>query len=143
MTEQAATPAPIPALGISISVNLSAQHAITLQTHIASDVAAAEINLMTDKMASVADRLIARYKLGDMRKNLELHQRMVERATRDLNDLDARNRALHETSKKKGDLQLTNAQMADRNNAVKSIERFKEEIEKIQIEIRAAEKEAT
>lgn len=143
MTEQAASKSTAPALGISVSVNLSERHAITMQTHVDSEASAEQINTMVDKIAGVSDRLIARYSLVALRKNLEVHETMVRRAKQDLMDLDARHQKDFVTSGKKGGLNLTNAQAADRNNSMKSIERFELEIEKIKAEIRDAEKEAT
>lgn len=131
------------ALGISLSVNLSSSHALVMQTHVEADCALTDLNALVDKLTRVCDRQAAKYKLDDMRKNLKLHETTMARAVGDLNDLDARFRAEHTARKHHGEFKLNDRQTADRSNTVKSIERFKEEIAKIKLEIEAAEKEAT
>jgi len=139
MTEAVQQPAP--ALGVSLSVNLSATHALVMQTHVPADCSNPELDSLLDRMTRAADRQSAKYKLVDLRKGLELHETTLDRAVRDLNDLDARHRADYDKRGKAGDFRLDARQAADRENTLKSIQRFKEEIAKLKLEIENAEKE--
>ena len=129
------------AVGISISVNLSNNHAITMQTHVAAD--ATNKNDVVDELTAIADRLIARYSLEAMRKQLTLLKDQLKNLVGNLARVDAQHQNAWKATGKKGEFKLTNQQQAERNNIVETEKRFREQIAALTIEIEETERKAT
>lgn len=133
VTEQA------PALGISISVNLSQHHAITLQSHVANDE---DPTWLVDKMTRQADRLIARYRIRDLKKNIEMNRNQVKNLVTDLARIDAIHKTQFDQSGRRGEYKLNSKQEAERNNALVTREKFEKLIADLEKELAEVEKEA-
>lgn len=139
MTDAALKEIPVPVLGISISVNLSQLHAITLQTHVAQDE---DPTKAIDGMTRQADRLIARYRLKDLRKNLKLNETQLKHQIGDVARIDAMHVNDFRRSSKKGEFKLTSQQEAQKNTALVTRSRFEELIADLKTEIAEVEAEA-
>lgn len=60
----------VPALGMSIQVDLGAGRVATLQTFVPSDMSLPEVNRMLDKMTAAGDRQRAHYMLEELNRDL-------------------------------------------------------------------------
>lgn len=141
MTEAAQTkPIDVPSLGISMSVNLSKDHAITMQSFVSRDDD--DPRTLIDKMARQADRLIARYRLKDLRKQLSMNQMQLKNMIGDLARIDAAHVSEFENSGRRGDFRRSPKQEGERNNALVTRERFEQVITDLVSQIAETEKEA-
>lgn len=130
----------VPALGISMSINISQHHAITLQSFVDRDDGDAKA--LIDNMAKQADRLIARYRLKDLRKNLALNETQLKHLVEDLGRIDAAHLNQFEVGGKRGPFQRNAKQEGERNNALVTRKRFEELIAQLKADIAEVEKEA-
>ena len=132
----------VTALGLSVSVNLSEKHAITMQTHCDQAASAEHIDALLDKMVGRADRLVSRYRVRELRKQLAMQEMQFKHMVEDLARIDAAHANAWKASNKKGPFQRSNQQEAERNNAIMTRQRFEEVIAKLKVEIADLEKEA-
>ena len=65
----------VPALGMSIQVDLGLGRVATLQTFVPSDASQVEVNRMLDKMTRAGDRQRAHYRLEELHRDLLEEQR--------------------------------------------------------------------
>lgn len=129
------------AVAFSLSVNLSDKHAITMQTHTAAD--ATNKNDVVDELTSIADRLIARYSLKAMRKNLTLQETQLKNLIANIGRIDAAHRTAYDATGKRGEFKLSKHQQQERDNAIETRKRFEELIDATKKEIAETEKEAS
>lgn len=145
MTEEAANlekPVNVPAIAITLQMQLGEGRSMILQTHADSEAPEAVIDAFLDKLTKRIDRQYAKYSLKGLRRQLELHEKTLTRATKDIADRDQGARDAYKASGHRGEMKLSVKDQTDRANAMKSLDRFKEEIVKINIEIAEAEREA-
>lgn len=128
------------AVGISISVNLSNNHAITMQTHVAAD--ATSKNAVVDELTGIADRLIAKYSLEALRKQLSLLTDQLKNLIGNVARIDAAHRNAYEKAGKRKPFELSAKQEMERNNALETEKRFREQIIALRSEIRETETRA-
>lgn len=129
----------VPALGFSYSVTLDDKRSIVLQTHIPIDATVGALNEILDKMRQATERQAAHFRIVDLKRSLHMQQKQHRRVTEDLANIDTQQQAAFIASGKKGQFRLTNEQENHRRNVLVTQQRFVEEVEEIQREIRAAE----
>jgi chromosome segregation ATPase len=81
--------APAPALGYSILANLGDEKQLTVQCFVDSEEPLESIHRKLDRAMAVVDRQKARYKIKDLRKELEQTEDGLARLEEDLNRLEA------------------------------------------------------
>lgn len=128
-----------PALGISLQLQLDERRQVVFQTHVAQDMGEQAINALLDKLARVADRQEARYRLGPLKKQLEANETIIERATGDLARVDERNRAEWSRQQKRGDPRLSAKDTQDKANIEISVKRLQQDSDRLKIEIKECE----
>lgn len=140
---EAAQTKPVEAsIGISISVNLGKNHAITLQSYVARDDE--DPKPLIDKMVRQADRLIARYEAKELRRNLELNEVQLKSLVGDVARIDAQHVAEWERNKgdRRGDFKPSPKQQAEKTNVLTTKSKFEAEIARLKKHVEELEKEA-
>ena len=99
----------VPAIGVSIQVDLGAGRVAALQTHVAGDCTLRDLNFALDKMTSAGDRQRAHYQLEELRRDLGKVEKEQSQHQEDLDRLDRE----HEAAQKK--------RLADAEAAVKAL----------------------
>lgn len=79
----------VAALGFSIQVDLGAGRVATMQTFIPNDMPLSALNSMLDKMTAAGDRQRAHYKIEELRRSLEMEQKLYSDAEEDVARLDS------------------------------------------------------
>lgn len=129
----------VPALGLSLQVQLSPKCTLVFQSHVD---AIESPNALLDRMVNAADRLAARYELKEKRVLLEQNEVGLRHMVEDLNRIHARNRAAHDASGKRGDYKPTNAEKTDLEKINIGKERTQQRIDAMKLEIAQLEKDA-
>ena len=80
--------AKVPALGMSLQVDLGAGRVCTLQTFVSSDCSVVELNQMLDKMTAAGARQRSSYKIEELERDLEKLQREHDQQVEDLAKVD-------------------------------------------------------
>lgn len=78
----------VPALGMSIQVDLGAGRVCTLQTFVSSDCKQVELNQMLDKLTSAGARQRAAYKIEELERDIEKLQKEHDQQVEDVAKLD-------------------------------------------------------
>ena len=136
------------ATAITLSVALAEGRSLVLQTYLGRDQPLEDYHRLLDALGMAADRQQARYKLENLRANLELHEKQLKHSKEDLPRVEAethkRAQEAWKASGKKGDYKLTTQETqqlaAHKNNFAINTKRFEEEIAKLKVEIAACEK---
>ena len=78
-----------PVIGISLNAQFAGGRTVVFQTHVPQDVTVDGINVILDKLNSVADRAEAYYAQEQARRQLEVEQKAVANMQRRLSEIDA------------------------------------------------------
>jgi hypothetical protein len=133
-------PTEAPALGISLLTQLDDKHALTMQTHMASDCSPAELNAMLDKISAAVDRQALAYRLPGLLRDNAQRKAFLERAAADVDAIDARRREEWVAKNRRGAFKLTPQHKAERDQVMTNIARNKEDFERDKAEIERIEK---
>lgn len=78
----------IPAIGISVQIELKPGHGIVYQAYVKRDTDRAEIDALLDKLTGAADRISKRYQIEPLEKAIEIEQRRLDQASKATAKLD-------------------------------------------------------
>lgn len=92
----------LPAVGVSVTMNLGDNRQIVLQTFFPQEAPLAEKNKVADMLLRVGDRQKARYEIVDLRKELDQHITALARFEDDLASVEER----HEKEVAKKNIEL-------------------------------------
>ena len=128
-----------PALGFSIQIQIDPSRQIVAQTHLDRDASLEEINDLFDKVMMASDRQAARYKLEELHKHFAEHEEGYDRLVKNLELVDQQAQSAWETGKRRGPVQLSAKERADRANAEANVKHWQAVKERIIKEIDACE----
>lgn len=143
------SPIDVPAIGISVQHAVDETRQLVFQCHVGADQSNKLINELVDRLFRASNRQSAIVRLPAARALLENYTTMQKRMAEDLVRLDAEAKIAYENletayraSGRKGEVKLSAQQQAhknknenDRNNAVTTIERVRQDIAKTETEI--------
>ena len=82
-----------PVIGLSLNAQFAGGRTVVFQTHVPQDVTVDGLNVILDKLNSVADRAEAYYAQEQARRHLEVEEKAVANMTRRLADVEDNIRA--------------------------------------------------
>lgn len=131
------TPAPAaPALGFSITSNITDRSQIVVQSFVPLDASDSEINAVLDKVMKALDRQRAKYLVDDFRLKLTMEENSLASQRRVLEDRVAQLANLkntyqqeHETSGRRSAFKLDERQKANVDRVQTDIENMKKTVE--------------
>ena len=129
-----------PALGFSIQIQIDPSRQIVAQTHLDRGASVEEINDLFDKVMMASDRQAARYKTEELRKHLAEHEEGYDRLIANLELVDQQAQTQWETGKRRGPVQLSAKERADRANAEANVKHWQAVKERILKEIEDCER---
>lgn len=130
-------PEPAVALGISYNVQIDAKRSLVFQTHVPQGIAVRNLHHLTDALASIGDRQIAKQDMIELQKQLDQHETALARFIKDLATVDEKTKQDWDLSQRKGEIKLSSSDAATRNTLLTSQARYREEIVKIKAEMAA------
>lgn len=132
MTEDAAK---VPAIGISLNVQIDNKRTLCLQSHCDATASASELNDLLDKIGTAADRQQAKYELEGLEFQLAQNRKLYPRAVEDFAVVQERHDKDWARRNRRGAVELTPQQEQEKRNAENLISRIKGEIEALEIRI--------
>lgn len=129
----------LPAIGVSLQVVLDQSRTLVLQTHVAREDQAV-INGVLDQLTRASDRQEAKYMVEKVKRLLRQAERNYIDTENGIERRSADARAEWEAGNRAGEFTLTGAAAVDVNNSLKSLARFREEMDAHRAEIDRLEK---
>lgn len=137
-----------PAIGLTVNHAVAENRSIVAQTFVPFDCAQAELDAALDKIFKASERQVARVRLPQAKADLDRLQRAYERASEDLERLDAEHNASQALYAKQAiergrrdpvkgaqALAFEARNKADRDNTVTSLKRGRQDIDRLTEEI--------
>ena len=127
------------ACAVTVQVQIDVGRSIVLQTYLPRDAEVKVYHDTLDKLGKAIDRQQAKYQLDGFKANLELHERTLKNLLDDFKAIDGRAEAAWQQRQKKGPMQLSPNEAAQKTTAATNIKRYRDEITKIEAEIAKCE----
>lgn len=125
------TPAPAaPALGFSITSNITDRSQIVVQSFVPLDATDDDINKVLDKVMLAVDRQRAKYQIKDFRLKLDMEEASLADQRNKVADLQNAYLNEHTASGRRGDYKPTVNQRVAVDNARKTIEAMTHNVER-------------
>ena len=134
MTEQTK-----PAIGISLQIQLDQRRQLVFQSHVDQEQPEA-LDKLLDRLTKAGDRQDAKYHVEAVKRLLRQAERNAVDTQNAMDRLTKAAYAEWEASERQGEFKMAGSTAVDVNNSLKSLERFKEEIEAHKAEIERLEK---
>jgi hypothetical protein len=128
-----------PGIGLSIQVQVSKNHQIVAQTFVGRDDDVAVLDELLDRVTASIDRQEAKYRLIGLRVDLEVHDAGFARMLKNMEDVEAENRAKWEQGKRTGPYKLSAAERQQKVQAERNKEQWIENRKKLEREIAECE----
>jgi hypothetical protein len=119
-----------PALGFSITSNITDRSQIVVQSFVPLDASDEQINDTLDKVMKACDRQRAKYQLKDFKLKMEMEEAALADQISKVADLQNSYVNEHATSGRRGEFKPSANQTAAINNARKTIEGMKFNVER-------------
>jgi hypothetical protein len=119
-----------PALGFSITSNITDRSQIVVQSFVSLDATDEQINTVLDKVMRACDRQRAKYQIKDFALKLEMEEASLADQVSKLADLQNKYAAEWQTTNRRGEYKLNANQQAGVDNARKTIEGMKFNVER-------------
>lgn len=123
------------AAAITITAQVSQNRSIVIQTYMDRDLPALAYHQLLDKFSKAVDRQEAKLALEEQRTNLETEEKGLRNLKEDFAAIEERSRAMHAESARKGPWKLSQAEAAQKANALTNVKRYEEAIAKRRAEI--------
>jgi hypothetical protein len=123
------------AAAITITAQVSQNRSIVVQTYVDRDAPTVELHQLLDKFGKAVDRQEAKLNLEQEKANLETEEKNLLHLKEDFAAIETRSRAQHSESGRKGPWKLSQAEAAQRTNALTNVKRYEEAIAKRKQEI--------
>src|SRR5215472_1895592 len=126
------------AVAITVTSQVAANRSIVMQTYLERDAPLGVFNTVLDKLAKASDRQEAKLQLESLQDELKKHESNLQRMIEDYQSIEARSEEQWVKRGKRGEHKLTDAERSQKSTAKTNIERWREEIKKIQVQIAKA-----
>ena len=124
-----------PALGFSITANIHGSAQIVAQSFVPFDADDAGINAALDKVMKAIDRQQAKYQVKDLKRKAEQEEMILADQISKVADLQNTAAAEHAQSGRRGEFRLNVQQKTAVDNAKKTIEGMKYNVERYKVNI--------
>lgn len=124
-----------PALGFSITANIHGSAQIVAQSFVPLDASNEEINGTIDKVMLAIDRQQAKYQVKDLKRKMEQEEIILADQIGKVADLQNTASAEHQASGRRGEFKLNVQQKTAVDNARKTIEGMKYNVERYKVNI--------
>lgn len=124
-----------PALGFSITANIHDRSQIVAQSFVPLDSTDDQINEALDKVMKALDRQHAKYQVKDLKRKMEMEEMVLQGQIEKVADLQNTASAEHAISGRRGEFKLNTQQKAAVDNAKKTIEGMKNNVERYKVNI--------
>jgi hypothetical protein len=118
----------IPAIGISFQCALHGQRQIVLQTFVERDCDVATLNAILDKLRDASERQYAWGQVEQLKLELKREHATAEQQQLNIERADQRLRETWNSSNRKGELRLTQAEIQQQRQAYDNAEAIKKRI---------------
>ena len=126
------------AVAITVTSQVAGNRSIVMQTYLERDASLGVFNAVLDKLAKASDRQEAKLQLESLQDELKKHESNLQRMIEDYQSIEARSEEQWVKRGKRGEHKLTDAERSQKSTAKTNIERWREEIKKIQVLIEKA-----
>jgi len=127
------------ACAITVQVTIDNGRMIVMQTYIGRDDPVGAYHDMLDKLGEAVDRQQAKYQLDGLKANLELHVTTLKNMEEDFNGIEARAEKAWAASQRKGPVKMSPNEIAQKGTAKTNIERYRQKIVELKLDIAACE----
>lgn len=124
-----------PALGFSITANIHDRSQIVAQSFVPLDSSEDQINEALDKVMKALDRQHAKYQVKDLERKMEQEDLILRSQIEKVADLQNTAAAEHTASGRRGEFKLNPQQKVAVDNAKKTIEGMKFNVERYRVNI--------
>ena len=124
------------AAAVTLRVGLGQTRELTLQTYIPRDADVGAYHAVLDKLGAAADRQDAKGRLVDLHREVAQVKKMIGQATEDFNRIEVKNAEDWTAIGKKGAPRLSSQEEQAKKQAKVTVERYHEELQRLEGEIR-------
>jgi hypothetical protein len=135
-------PGAAPAIGVSFSIGIPGERNLVLQTHVPQDMPLVEQHKLADVLCAVGDRILARYTLPALKKQLKVETDTRERMLGDLKRVDALYSTRQQefaSGNRRGKFQVPEKEAQQREQIVLQVKRMDEIVAELQANITECE----